>query len=118
MSIFTASHRVKKERNKQSYKSTLTISRAALGDTVRYNFTSSSIAAANKHALYVVLNDVSNIDGLNVHAELWDAYKNKSYSDVINCVHNRVGVTVRRTAYRGDVLDSLYMITDLIKVSK
>ena len=112
MSVFTGSLTVRKMPKKQDYRARLRIHRAALDDVVTYNFRCGSIQEVNKHALYIIFCDISNVDGLGLHEELDEAYK-KTYSDVFNVLHGMVRKVDRR-AYRGDVLDSLYSIHNVI----
>ena len=112
MSIFTGALSVRKMRNSEVYKARLTVRREALGDTVRYDFRCGSVQDVNRHALYLMFCDVSNVDGLNLQAEL-DAAKDRTYSDVFNVLHG-MARNVTRREYRGDVLDAVYCIDNLI----
>ena len=112
MSMFTGALSVRKMRNSEVYKARLTVRREALGDTVRYDFRCGSVQDVNRHALYLMFCDVSNVDGLNLQAEL-DAAKDRTYSDVFNVLHG-MARNVTRREYRGDVMDSIYCIDNLI----
>lgn len=112
MSMFTGTLSVRKIRNVEVYKARLTVRREALGDTVRYDFRCGSVQDVNRHALYLMFCDVSNVDGLNLQEEL-DAAKDRTYSDVFNVLHG-MARNVTRREYRGDVLDSIYCIDNLI----
>lgn len=112
MSMFTGALRVRKMRNSEGYKAQLTVRREALGDTVRYDFRCGSVQDVNRHALYLMFCDVSNVDGLNLQAEL-DAAKDRTYSDVFNVLYG-MARNVTRREYRGDVMDSIYCIDNLI----
>lgn len=112
MSLFTGYLSTRKVRNKAKFKCTLHVFRKALGDDVRYTYTADTIQDASKHALYLMLNDVSNIDGLNIHDALHEALK-RTYSDVRNCLAG-YAVNIEREAYHGDVIDRMYTIDNLI----
>lgn len=112
MSLFLGSLTTRKVRNQNKFKCSLRVTRQALCDSVIYTYVADSIQDASRHALYLMLNDVSNIDGLNIHDELHAANK-RTYSDVRNCIYG-YAVNVTREAYHGDVIDRMYVIDTLI----
>ena len=112
MSVFTGTLAIRKMPKQQVYRASLRVHRTALRDAVTYHFRRDSIQAVNKHALYLMFCEVSNVDGLGLQCEL-DAAREKTYSDVFNVLYG-MARNVTRREYRGDVMDSIYCIDNLI----